>query len=127
MPRYSGACHCNAVRFEIDADIDHVRACDCSVCTKRGALVFRVRRENFRLLTPLEDLAVYRWGTGTARDYFCPTCGILPFRKPSALTALELAAGAEPFDGWAVNVRGLTDFDPQSVPVRLIRGSALVI
>ena len=127
MPRYAGACHCKAVRFEIAAEIDHVRSCDCSVCSKRGALIFRVTPEYFRLLTPLEELAVYRWGTETAADYFCRTCGILPFRKPSALTAAEIAKGAEPFDGWAVNVRCLDGFDLASVPVRLICGSALAI
>ncbi len=127
MPRYSGACHCKAVRFEVDAVIDHVRSCDCSVCAKRGALNFRVAPEQFRLLTPWEDLAVYRWGTNTAADYFCPTCGILPFRKPRGVTPGEIASGAKPFDGWAVNVRCLDGFDVASVPVRLVCGSALPI
>jgi hypothetical protein len=124
---YAGSCHCKAVRFEIDADIDHVRVCDCSICSRRGALIYRLPDAAFRLLTPLEVLSVYRWGSRTATDYFCPICGILPFRKPSLPTAEEQAAGVESFDGWAVNVRCLEDFDPSSVPVRRIRGSDLAV
>ncbi len=93
MKTYAGSCHCGAVRFEINADIDHVRACDCSICAKRGALIHRVAPDAFRLLTPLEELSVYRWGSLTAADYFCSVCGILPFRKPSHPTAEERAAG----------------------------------
>lgn len=124
---YSGSCHCGAVRFEIDADIDHLRVCDCSICSRRGALIYRVPDECFRLLTPIEGLSVYRWGSMTAVDYFCPTCGILPFRKPSQPTSEELKAGIQPFNGWAVNVRCLDGFDPSSMPVRQICGSKLVI
>ncbi|MFC4275672.1 GFA family protein [Achromobacter aloeverae] len=125
MKTYQGTCHCKAVRFEIDADIDHVRACDCSVCSRRGALIFRVAPEAFRLLTPIEDLSVYRWGSMTGADYFCPVCGILPFRKPSAPTATEAAAGLRPFLGWAINTRCLEGFDPASVPLMKIHGSRL--
>jgi hypothetical protein len=127
MMRYAGSCHCGAVRFEIDADIDHVRACDCSICSKRGALIYRVAADALRLLTPLEELSVYRWGSLTAADYFCSVCGILPFRKPSHPTAEERAAGVQQFDGWAVNTRCLEGFDPSSVPVRRIHGSKLVV
>ncbi|AHY56245.1 hypothetical protein ACVIW2_006253 [Bradyrhizobium huanghuaihaiense] len=127
MKTYTGSCHCGTVRFEIDADIDHVRVCDCSICSKRGALIYRVAEGDFRLLTPLQELSVYRWGLFTAADYFCPVCGILPFRKPSQPTAAEREAGIRPFDGWAVNVRCLKDFDPFSVPVRQIHGSRLTI
>jgi hypothetical protein len=63
------------VRFEVDADIDHARVCDCSVCRKRGALNFRVAEADLRLLTPLEAMSVYRWGAGVAADYFCPPAG----------------------------------------------------
>lgn len=125
MKTYSGACHCGTVRFEVDADIDHVRVCDCSVCAKRGALIFRVGLQALRLQTPLEALSVYRWGTRTGADYFCPTCGILPFRKPSQPSPEEKAAGVMPFDGWAVNTRCLSGFDPMSVPVRRISGSRI--
>ena len=124
--RYAGSCHCGAVRFEIDADIDHVRVCDCSVCSKRGALIYRVAADALRLLTPLEQLSAYRWGSLTATDYFCTVCGILPFRKPGHPTPQERAAGVQLFDGWAVNTRCLEGFDPSSVPVRRIHGGRLV-
>jgi len=122
---YKGACHCGRVRFEVVADIDHVRVCDCSTCRKRGALIFRVPEKNVRLLTPLSDLALYEWGTLTGKDYFCPTCGILPFRRPSALTAHERARGVKPFHGWAVNARCLAGFDIEKTPQIKIAGRNL--
>ena len=125
MPRHRGSCHCGAVRFEIEAEIDHVRACDCSICTKRGALMFRVREQGLRLLTPLSGLSLYRWGSLTAEDYFCPVCGVLPFRRPGHPTPEERARGIERFEGWTVNVRCLEGFDVSSVPTRLIYGSRL--
>ena len=68
---FEGSCHCGLVRFQVDLALDHVRSCDCSVCRKRGALIHRVEREDLRLLTPIEELTVYRWHTRTAEDYFC--------------------------------------------------------
>ena len=97
---YRGSCHCGRVRFEIDTDLDHVRVCDCSMCRRRGALNHRVKPEDFRLLTPLEELAVYTFHTHTAKDYFCPVCGIQPFRRPR--TAPEL---------WTVNIRCIENID----------------
>ncbi len=127
MKTYQGSCHCGAVRFDIDADIDHVRVCDCSICSRRGALIYRVAAGAFRLLTPLSELSVYRWGSQTAIDYFCPICGVLAFRKPSRPTGEEQAAGVQPFEGWAVNTGCLEGFDPASVPARKIHGSRLVV
>ena len=117
---YQGACHCGEVRFELTADIDHVRVCDCSSCRKRGALIFRVPEEALTVLTPLEDMTLYKWGSLTAKDYFCPKCGILPFRKPSMPTQAEIDDGKAPFHGWAVNARCLDDFDIFDVEERRI-------
>ena len=125
MTTYQGACHCGACRFEVDTDLDHVRSCNCSVCRRRGALIHRVPASALRLLTPLEDLRVYEWHTRTARDYFCPTCGIMPFRIPSAPTAQETTEGKLPFTGWAINARCLEGVDLASVPVRLVNGADL--
>jgi len=128
MPRtHKGACHCGNVRFEVDADIDHVRVCNCSICSKRGAFIFRVPNTDLRLLTPKKSLKLYQWGTCTGEDYFCRKCGVLPFRKPSVLSAAEIAIGMKPFDGWAVNVRCLEDFDYSDLPVIPINGRSITI
>ena len=125
MTRYRGSCHCGAVRFEIDAEIDHVRVCDCSICRQRGALNFRVSRENLRMLCGWDALVLYQWGSHTAQDYFCATCGILPFRRPSDPTPAERREGIAPFDGWAVNIRCLEGIDIGALPVVLIHGSRI--
>jgi len=111
---YQGSCHCGQVRFEVEADLDHVRVCDCSICRKRGALLHRVDEDQFRLLTPLADLTLYQFHTRTARDYFCPTCGILSFRRPR--TAPEQ---------WSINVRCLEGVDLDAIPVKRLFGSKL--
>jgi hypothetical protein len=109
------------------ADIDHVRVCDCSICRKRGALIFRVPDEDVRLLTPLSVLTLYQWGTMTAEDYFCPVCGILPLRRPRTRHGSEAgsAHATAAFDGWAVNTRCLDGFDTSSVPEKSVYGSRL--
>lgn len=122
---YEGSCHCGRVRFEVQAEIDHVRVCDCSICRRRGALNIRVPKEALKLQTPWEELSLYQWGSGTAMDFFCPTCGILPFRRPSDPTPQELREGVEPFDGWAVNVRCLEGVDVEALPIKKIYGSQI--
>jgi hypothetical protein len=86
---------------------------------------FRVEAADFRLQTPLAELSVYQWGSFTAMDYFCPVCGILPFRRPGDPTPAELAKGAARFDGWTVNVRCLDGIDIATSPRKLIHGSQL--
>jgi len=125
MTTYRGACHCGRVRFEVDLELDHVRSCDCSICRRRGALIHRVEARHFRLLTPLDELTLYQWHTWTAEDYFCPTCGILPFRRPRDRTSEEFARGAPEFTGWSVNVRCLEGIDLDSIPVKRVFGSWL--
>ena len=122
---HQGSCHCGFIKFAVTAVIDHVRQCNCSICTKRGSLNFRVNNNQLQIKTPLTDLSLYQWGTKTAKDYFCPTCGIMPFRKPSALTSAEIAAGKEPFDGWAINVRCIEGLDLGRLPIVHINGAVL--
>ncbi|HKE13187.1 MAG TPA: GFA family protein [Myxococcota bacterium] len=125
MEKYRGSCHCGRVRFEVDLDLDHVRSCDCSICHRRGALLCRAEARDFRLLSPPEDLTLYQWHTRTAEDYFCSTCGILPFRRPRRRTAREIAEGVPEFSGWSINVRCLEGVALTDIPVVQIRGREL--
>ena len=98
-----GGCHCGKVRFEIETDPSYVSECNCSICRKKGILHHRVSKENFRLLSGESELEEYRFNTGTARHYFCKSCGIHPFTHPR--TAPE---------DYTVNFRCLDDFDLDS-------------
>ena len=112
---YQGSCHCGAVRFEVDADIDHVRVCDCSICRRRGALLHRVPEADLRILTPMDGMSLYTFHTHAARDWFCTTCGILPFRRPRTAQ-----------DAWSINVRCLEDVDLDAIPIKRVYGSRLL-
>ncbi len=125
MTTHPGSCHCGRVRFEVDLELDHVRVCDCSICRKRGALIHRVAASQIRMLTPLEEMTLYQWHTLTAEDYFCPVCGILPFRRPRVRTPSEKTGGGAEFTGWSVNVRCLEGVDLEAVPVKRVHGSRL--
>jgi hypothetical protein len=114
MALYNGSCHCGRVRFTVQAELDHVRVCDCSICRRRGALIHRVGEHDLQMLTPLEELSAYKFHTRQATDYFCPDCGILPFRRPR--TAPHL---------WAVNVRCLDGVDLDALRVERVHGSRL--
>ena len=125
MAKYRGSCHCGRVRFTLEVELDHVRVCDCSVCRRRGALIHRVEESQIEIETSLDDLTLYQWHTRTAEDYFCPTCGILPFRRPRDRTPSEAVAGQAPFSGWSVNVRCLEGVDLDAIPVHRVHGSRL--
>ena len=104
---YQGRCHCGAIRFEVDAD-DHVEVedCNCSICTATGHLHLIVRGDRFRLLTDSSRLTEYRFNTGTARHFFCSTCGIKSFYVPRSHP-----------DGYSVNGRCLA---PETIASRTI-------
>jgi hypothetical protein len=114
MQTYKGSCHCGKISFEVDMELDHVRVCDCSICKKRGALNRRVEESQLRINIPLDELGLYEWRTKVAKDYFCPVCGILPFRRPS--DAPEI---------WTVNVRCLEGVELESIPIKKVFGSKL--
>ncbi|MFM7739171.1 MAG: GFA family protein, partial [Planctomycetota bacterium] len=42
LQTYRGACHCRAVRFEIETDLPELTMCDCSICKKKNALMVKV-------------------------------------------------------------------------------------
>jgi hypothetical protein len=77
-PRHRASCHCGAVVLELDLPdgIVDPQRCDCSLCRRRGAIVATVPVSGLRVVAGQESLGLYRFGTMTARHFFCRTCGI---------------------------------------------------
>ena len=75
---YHGSCHCKAVTFEADIDLDRGTAkCNCTFCWKQR--MWKAGEvSDFRLLSGEDMLSDYGksgdWGEGHHR--FCSRCGI---------------------------------------------------
>ena len=82
LRRYEGGCHCNRVRFGVNADLASVIICNCSICTKKGIIHLIVPPQQFELLSGQDDLTTYTFNTGVAKHTFCRHCGIHPFYVP---------------------------------------------
>ena len=82
MPTFAGGCHCGRVRFEVTAELARVTECNCSMCWRTGYLHLIVPPQQFRLLAGAGDLALYQFGTRTAKHQFCRHCGVSGFYVP---------------------------------------------
>jgi hypothetical protein len=105
---YKGGCHCGKVAFEVEGELGGVVRCNCSICARKGALLWAVPHNSLRLVAWGDDLGKYTFGKGAIVHRFCRTCGIHPFAE-------DIGLGAE--RGAYVNVNCLDDVDLAAIQV----------
>jgi hypothetical protein len=88
----SGGCHCSRIAFEVEGQIEQVMDCNCSMCRRRGGLLWLVPRGQLRLTTPEADLGTCTFNTHKLRHHFCPNCGIATFSEGTGPSGAEMAA-----------------------------------
>ncbi|HEV7733736.1 MAG TPA: GFA family protein [Candidatus Binatia bacterium] len=113
---YHGGCHCGRIAFDVDTEGGPATECNCSICSKRGTLLWFVPRAQLRLSTPESDLAEYRVNKRRIAHHFCPTCGCAPFASGTDAKGNAMAA---------VNVRCLDGVDLATVERRPFDGRSL--
>jgi len=111
---FIGSCHCGAVKFQIESDFPELTTCDCSICSKKNALMVKVHESHFKLLSGASSLTEYQFHTRTAKHYFCKVCGIYPFHRKRVTP-----------DFLGINVFCLEGFDPRGVSVRATVGKGM--
>ena len=110
--QHDAACHCGAVRFRVRLTdgFNSIRRCSCSYCRMRGAVAVTATVGDIEVLAGEENLTLYQFNTGTAKHYFCKTCGIYTHHQRRS----------NPHQ-YAINVGCLEGIDPfalEPVPVR---------
>ena len=78
---HQGSCHCGKISFSVRGEIDSLTECNCSLCSKRGGLLWFVGREQLQLKSPEGELPTYRFNTRKIAHHFCDVCGCSPFSE----------------------------------------------
>lgn len=111
-----GSCHCGKVRFEVDGAPDSALACNCSICQRKGSLLWFVPRAALRIAQGEDELAVYTFNRGAIRHRFCRTCGMHPFAEARDPQGNPVAA---------INIRSLEDIELDAIAVQHFDGRSL--
>ena len=45
---YNGSCHCGQIKFQVEGEIKQLMSCNCSICSRKGSLLWFAPREKFR-------------------------------------------------------------------------------
>lgn len=113
---YNGSCHCGKVAFEVEGELKGALACNCSICSRKGSLLWFVPRDSFRLLTSEDDTGSYRFNKHLIDHRFCRTCGIHSYAKGVDPAGNKMAA---------INIRCLEGIDLESIPVQDFDGRSM--
>ena len=114
--KYEGSCHCGGIAFTAEGRIDQVIDCNCSMCRRRGGLLWFVPAEAFELATPRSQLATYTFNKRHIQHHFCQVCGIAPFGEGAAPDGKRMVA---------VNVRCLPGVDLGALEVLPFDGAGI--
>jgi len=112
MVTHHGGCHCGRVRFEVDTDAElMIDECNCSMCSRLAYQHLIVPATRFRLVKGKEALTTYTFNTGTAKHYFCATCGVKSFYVPRSHP-----------DGVSVNARCIDSPTVTGIKINFVDG-----
>lgn len=111
-----GGCHCGRVRYRIDTALSQVSECNCSICSKRGALWTFVAATQFKLLRSDDALTDYQFASRKIHHLFCGSCGVGSYSR-------GIAPNGE--DTFAINVRCLDGVDVSALTITPFDGKKL--
>lgn len=114
--KYKGSCHCRKIEFEVEGTIESVVSCNCSICSRKGSLLWFVPRERFNLLTSENDLDTYTFNKHAIKHRFCRTCGMHPYAEGVDPKGNRMAA---------INVRCIEGIDLEGITVNEFDGQSL--
>ncbi|MEO8062472.1 MAG: GFA family protein [Pseudomonadota bacterium] len=112
---HRGGCHCGKVTIEVEGEIGGVISCNCSICQKRGSLLWFAPRDKMKV-TGEEELTTYTFNKHVIKHRFCKICGVLPFGEGVDPKGNKMAA---------INIRVLDGIEIEKIPVQHYNGRAM--
>lgn len=101
--KHHGSCLCGDVQFEVELDLSKGSRCNCTMCTKLGAVGSIVKPAAFTLLVDTAKVDSFTRTPEIGTRFFCARCHIYCFGKGH----LEQIGG----DFVSVNLNCIDGFD----------------
>ena len=113
---YQGSCHCGKVAFEVEGELKGATACNCSMCLRKGSLLWFVPRDQLHLLSSEDAIGTYTFNKHVIKHRFCLTCGIHPYGEGTDPKGNRMAA---------INIRCLEGVELENIPVQHFDGRSM--
>jgi hypothetical protein len=111
----TGSCHCGAVRIEVAVTPQRLTSCNCSICSRYGALWAYYTRQQVRVRCAPDAASAYLWGDREIEFWHCKTCGCITHWESIDKDAASRIA---------VNARILPPGEIAAIPVRKFDGAS---
>ena len=93
---YTGGCHCGNIKFEVEGELKEAMACNCSLCARKGSLLWFVPRDKVRISASAADIGTYTFNKHVIKHHFCKTCGIHPYAEGVDAKGQPVFVGSSP-------------------------------
>ncbi len=103
ITKHHGSCLCGDVHFEVELDLGQGSRCNCTLCTKLGAVGSLVKPAAFKLLSAEGSLSSFTRTPEIGKRFFCARCHTYCFGTGH----LEILGG----DFVSVNLNCIDGFD----------------
>ncbi|HVZ99629.1 MAG TPA: GFA family protein [Caulobacterales bacterium] len=114
MTTYSGSCHCGAISFTYEGELDRVISCNCSHCRRKGFLLAFGSEETIQVEVQGDVLGTYHFNKNTIDHHFCTRCG----------TATHAFGDVRGKRMGMVNVRCMPDVDLDALTLTKVDGAS---
>lgn len=113
---HSASCHCGAVALTFEGDIEQAIDCNCSLCRRRGGLLWFGRKSAATFQADPAALRTYTFNAHKLQHRFCGICGVAPFSEGIGPDGAEMVA---------VNLRCVPALDLATLKIVPYDGAAM--
>lgn len=112
---YQGSCHCGNITFNVEGELAGAMSCNCSICSRKGTLLWFVDKDKFTLSPPRIPITTYTFNKHVIKHQFCSVCGVQAFGEGVNGDGKAMIA---------VNIRCIEGIDSLAIPTHHHNGKA---
>lgn len=114
--KHRASCHCGKLAREFEADIQGALSCNCSICSRSGALLMFLPRDRVKVAATPDAVSTYTFNKHVIQHKFCKACGIKVLGEAVDPQGNEISA---------INLRCVEGLEFDKLPVQHFNGRAL--